>query len=110
MKWVLRILLYFFGLLAVLVVLSYLTNHDYIWTGISETWLRWKNAQIDDLQFGIMSEPFPLLPILSLGLKVHLPTAQSLSKDVSRLKETQAASFLVILHDSLVAKIFDGSR
>ena len=34
------------------VLLSYLTNYDYLWGGIRETWLRgWENAQIDDLSF-----------------------------------------------------------
>ena len=40
------------GSLLAVVALSYLTNHDYLWGGIRETWLRgWENAQIDDLQF-----------------------------------------------------------
>jgi len=106
MKWVLRILLYFFGLLAVLVVLSYLTNHDYIWTGIRETWLRgWKNAQIDDLQFRDHVRTIPASSNPQPWPESSLAKGASLSKeDVSWLKETQTASFLVILHDSLVAE------
>ena len=35
-----------------IVLLSHLTNYDYLWGGIGETWLRgWENAQIDDLAF-----------------------------------------------------------
>ena len=63
-----------------------------------------KTRRLTICNSGIMSEPFPLLPILSLGLKVHLPTARACQKRTSWLKETQTASFLVILHDSLVAE------
>ena len=34
------------------VVLSFITNHGYIWSGIQETYFRgWKNSNIDDIEF-----------------------------------------------------------
>jgi len=86
------------------VVLSYLTNYDYLWGGIRETWLRgWENAQIDDLPFrdhvrtlpaSSNPQPWPEGPLWG---KVEL------DKDGQTwLKNSKTASFLVIQHDSLV--------
>ena len=86
------------------VALSYLTNHDYLWGGIRETWLRgWENAQIDDLQFrehvrtipaSSNPQPWPEGPLW--GKAVLSEGAQAWHE------ENKSASFLVIQHDSLV--------
>ena len=86
------------------VALSYLTNHDYLWGGIRETWLRgWENAQIDDLQFrehvrtipaSSDPQPWPEGPLW--GKAVLSEGAQAWHE------ENKSASFLVIQHDSLV--------
>jgi len=86
------------------VVLSYLTNYDYLWGGIRETWLRgWENAQIDDLPFrdhvrtipaSSNPQPWPEGPLWG---KVELDEAGQ-----AWLEDSKTASFLVIQHDSLV--------
>ncbi|MDA0940502.1 MAG: serine hydrolase [Bacteroidetes bacterium] len=86
------------------VVLSYLTNYDYLWGGIRETWLRgWENAQIDDLPFrdhvrtlpaSSNPQPWPEGPLWG---KVELDEAGQ-----AWIEESKTASFLVIQHDSLV--------
>jgi len=86
------------------VVLSYLTNYDYLWGGIRETWLRgWENAQIDDLPFrdhvrtlpaSSNPQPWPEGPLWG---KVELDEAGQ-----AWLEGSKTASFLVIQHDSLV--------
>ena len=49
------------------VALSFLTNHDYLWGGIRETWLRgWENAQIDDLPLTFV-RPSPPRPATTLA-------------------------------------------
>ncbi len=92
------------GSLLAVVVLSYLTNHDYLWGGIRETWLRgWENAQIDDLDFrdhvrtipaASNPQPWPEGPLW--GKAVLSEKAQSWHE------KNKSASFLVIQHDSLV--------
>ena len=92
------------GSLLAVVALSYLTNHDYLWGGIRETWLRgWENAQIDDLQFrehvrtipaSSNPQPWPEGPLW--GKAVLSEGAQAWHE------ENKSASFLVIQHDSLV--------
>ena len=93
------------GLLAlVLVLLSFLTNHDYLWGGIRETWLRgWENAQIDDLPYRdyvrtipASSNPQPWPDGARFG------KAQPSPEDLQWLESWKTASFLVIQHDSLV--------
>ena len=84
--------------------LSYLTNYDYLWGGIRETWLRgWENAQIDDLPFrdhvrtlhaSANPQPWPEGPLWG---KVELDEAGH-----EWLEDSKSASFLVIQHDSLV--------
>ena len=86
------------------VVLSYLTNYDYLWGGIRETWLRgWENAQIDDLPFrdhvrtlpaSSNPQPWPEGPLWG---RVDLDEAGQ-----AWLEDSKTASFLVIQHDSLV--------
>ena len=86
------------------VVLSYLTNYDYLWGGIRETWLRgWENAQIDDLPFrghvrtlpaSSNPQPWPEGPLWG---KVELDEAGQ-----GWLEDSKTASFLVIQHDSLI--------
>ena len=86
------------------VVLSYLTNYDYLWGGIRETWLRgWENAQIDDLPFrdhvrtipaSSNPQPWPEGPLWGM---VELDEAGQ-----AWLEDSKTASFLVIQHDSLV--------
>ena len=101
MKTVLRAL----GLaLVAAVILSYLTNYDYLWGGIRETWLRgWENAQIDDLPFrdhvrtlpaSSNPQPWPEGPLWGM---VELDEAGQ-----AWLEDSKTASFLVIQHDSLV--------
>ena len=93
------------GLLALfLVLLSFLTNHDYLWGGIRETWLRgWENAQIDDLSYrdhvrsipaSSNPQPWPDGP--------RFGKAQPSPEDLQWLESWKTASFLVIQHDSLV--------
>ena len=92
------------GSLLAVVALSYLTNHNYLWGGIRETWLRgWENAQIDDLQFrehvrtipaSSNPQPWPEGPLW--GKAVLSEGAQAWHE------ENKSASFLVIQHDSLV--------
>lgn len=92
------------GSLLAIVALSYLTNHDYLWGGIRETWLRgWKNAQIDDLQFrehvrtipaSSNPQPWPEGPLW--GKAVFSEEARAWHD------ANKSASFLVIQHDSLV--------
>ena len=92
------------GSLLAIVALSYLTNHDYLWGGIRETWLRgWKNAQIDDLQFrehvrtipaSSNPQPWPEGPLWGKAV---------LSEEARAWHDAnKSASFLVIQHDSLV--------
>lgn len=86
------------------VIFSYLTNYDYLWGGIRETWLRgWENAQIDDLPFrdhvrtlpaSSNPQPWPEGPLWG---KVELDEAGQ-----AWLEDSKTASFLVIQHDSLV--------
>ena len=86
------------------VVLSYLTNYDYLWGGIRETWLRgWENAQIDDLPFrdhvrtlpaSSNPQPWPEGPLWGM---VELDEAGQ-----AWLEDSKTGSFLVIQHDSLV--------
>lgn len=86
------------------VALSFLTNHDYLWGGIRETWLRgWENAQIDDLPFRTFvrtipassnPQPWPEGPLW--GKAVLTEEAEQWHAD------NKTASFLVIQHDSLV--------
>ncbi len=86
------------------VILSYLTNYDYLWGGIRETWLRgWENAQIDDLPFrdhvrtvpaSSNPQPWPEGPLWG---KVEPDEAGH-----EWLEDSKSASFLVIQHDSLV--------
>jgi len=92
------------ALAATLVLLSYLTNHDYLWGGIRETWLRgWENAQIDDLPFrdhvrtipaSSNPQPWPEGPLWG---KAALTDAE-----LAWHTDTKSASFLVVQHDSLV--------
>ena len=92
------------GILLALVALSYLTNHDYLWGGIRETWFRgWENAQIDDLDFrehvrtisaSSNPQPWPEGPLWGKA---------TLSEEALAWHEDhKSASYLVIQHDSLV--------
>ena len=92
------------GSLLAVVALSYLTNYDYLWGGIRETWLRgWENPQIDDLQFrehvrtipaSSNPQPWPEGPLWGKAV---------LSEEAQAWHDTnKSASFLVIQHDSLV--------
>lgn len=84
--------------------LSYLTNYDYLWGGIRETWLRgWENAQIDDLPFrdhvrtipaSSNPQPWPEGP--------NWGKLAPDDKGKAWLENSETASFLVIQHDSLV--------
>jgi len=86
------------------VALSYLTNHDYLWGGIRETWLRgWENAQIDDLDFrehvrtipaSSRPQPWPEGPLWGKAVLSEKATAWH--------EENKSASFLVIQDGSLV--------
>ncbi|MDA9755538.1 beta-lactamase family protein [Flavobacteriales bacterium] len=86
------------------VLLSYLTNYDYLWGGIRETWLRgWENAQIDDLPFrdhvrtipaSSNPQPWP-----------EGPNWDQVAPDEDGrtwLENSKTASFLVIQNDSVV--------
>lgn len=87
-----------------IVLLSYLTNYDYLWGGIRETWLRgWENAQIDDLPFrdhvrtipaSSNPQPWPEGP--------NWGKLAPDEKGKAWLENSETASFLVIQHDSLV--------
>ena len=87
-----------------IVLLSYLTNYDYLWGGIRETWLRgWENAQIDDLAFRdhvrtipASSNPQPWPEGLNWGQLAPDEDGKTW------LENSETASFLVIQHDSLV--------
>ncbi|MFZ8837304.1 MAG: hypothetical protein ACO2XQ_09675, partial [Flavobacteriales bacterium] len=40
------------GILVLLVLTTWVTDHGYLWSGIQETYLRgWKNSNIDDIEF-----------------------------------------------------------
>ena len=88
--------------------LSHLTNHDYLWSGMRETWFRgWENPQIDDFEFReyvrripASSNPQPW-PKGSRWGRVEL-SAEAESWHV----EHQSASFLVIHDDSLVLETY----
>lgn len=92
------------GSLLAVVALSYLTNHDYLWGGIRETWLRgWENAQIDDLDFrehvrtipaSSRPQPWPEGPLWGKAVLSEKATAWH--------EENKSASFLVIQDGSLV--------
>ena len=92
------------GSLLAVVALSYLTNHDYLWGGIRETWLRgWENAQIDDLDFrehvrtipaSSRPQPWPQGPLWGKAVLSEKATAWH--------EENKSASFLVIQDGSLV--------
>jgi len=89
-------------------ILSVFTNHDYLWSGIRETWLRgWENAQIDDLPFrdhlrtipaSSNPQPWPEGP--------RWGQSELSSEDQAWLDESQTASLLVIQHDSLVFETY----
>ena len=86
------------------VLLSYLTNYDYLWGGIRETWLRgWENAQIDDLPFrdhvrtipaSSSPQPWPEGP--------KWGRVAPDEEGEAWLEDSETASFLVIQNDSLV--------
>ena len=92
------------GTLLAVVALSYLTNHDYLWGGIRETWLRgWENAQIDDLDYrehvrtipaSSNPQPWPEGPMWGKAVLSE--------KALAWHEENKSASFLVIQDDSLV--------
>ena len=97
------------GLICLAVVsLSHLTGHDYLWSGMRETWFRgWENPQIDDLEYReyvrripASSNPQPW-PKGSRWGRVEL-SAEAESWHV----EHQSASFLVIQNDSLVFEAY----
>ncbi len=92
------------GSLLAVVALSYLTNHDYLWGGIRETWLRgWENAQIDDLQFREHVRTIPASSNPQPWPEGSLWGKAVLSKEAKAWHEAnKSASFLVIQHDSLV--------
>lgn len=93
---------------AALWALSAVTNHDYIWGGVRETWLRgWENAQIDDLPFrehtrtvSASSNPQPWPEGPRWGV------AEPTDEDRAWLEESLTSSLLVIHHDSLVYETY----
>ena len=86
------------------VLLSYLTNYDYLWGGIRETWLRgWENAQIDDLPFRDHVRTIPASSNPQPWPKG--PNWGQVAPDEDGrtwLENSKTASFLVIQNDSLV--------
>lgn len=92
------------GTLLAVVALSYLTNHDYLWGGIRETWFRgWKNAQIDDLDFRENVRTIPASSNPQPWPEGPLWGKAALSEEaLAWHEENKSASFLVIQHDSLV--------
>ena len=96
------------ALVLAVLLLSYVTNYDYLWGGIGETWLRgWENAQIDDLQFRdhvrtipASSNPQPWPEGPKWGRVAPDEVGQAW------LENSETASFLVIQHDSLVYEAY----
>ncbi|MDE0870746.1 MAG: serine hydrolase [Flavobacteriales bacterium] len=85
-----------------LVTLSYLTNHDYIWGGVRETYFRgWKNSNIDDLEFrdtrtlhaSAQPAPWPM----------DVVTGEALSEeDLAWHQDFKSASMLVMQQDTVL--------
>jgi len=93
---------------AALWAVSSVTNYDYIWGGVRETWLRgWENAQIDDLPFrehtrtvSASSNPQPWPEGPRWGM------AEPTEEGRAWLEESLTSSLLVIHHDSLVYETY----
>ena len=89
-------------ILTLLVGVSFITGHGYIWGGIVETYFRgWKNSNIDDMEFRDLralpasSNPSPWMAKNSLGLEMT-PAEEAWHE------EYMSASFLVLHADTLL--------